>query len=55
LALAILCHEYGDVDFALIYYQKFKFQVVALLTEDAWELTSAQVRAAVKQIQEQEM
>lgn len=49
LALAILAHEYGD-KFAEIWYQDFKWDVVARLSGRAWNLTSEQIDAAMRQI-----
>lgn len=52
LALAILAHEYGD-NFALSWYQDFKWAVVAQLSGNAWNLTSAEIRQAMRHIYRQ--
>lgn len=49
LALAILAHEYGE-KFAEIWYQDFKWDVIARLSGRAWNLTSEQIDAAMQQI-----
>jgi hypothetical protein len=50
LALAILADLLGDAAEALRLHQEFKFLVVARLPYDGWELTEAQVLAALEQI-----
>jgi len=50
LALAILFNEYKDENFATKYYQRFKWEFVAKLKEDAWTITSNQIRHIMKVI-----
>jgi hypothetical protein len=53
LALAILLdHLDGNKDEAQLYYQLFKFKVIANIAEARWELTDAQVEEALSAIRE---
>lgn len=47
LALALLLDAYGNPDFALEYYQAFKWAVVSKL-KDEWTLTLAQIYESVQ-------
>lgn len=49
LALAILAHEYDD-EFAQMYYQDFKWAVVARLPKRAWTLTSEEIALALAEL-----
>ena len=49
LALAILAHEYDD-EFAQMYYQDFKWAVIAHLPQRAWNLTSDEIQEAIRQL-----
>lgn len=50
LAFAILLDHLGSVDQARGLYQDFKFQVIAQIKESHWELTTAEIDAALKRI-----
>ncbi len=55
LALAILADHCGsDEGRALRYYQAFKRAVIANLPEDEWQITSAEVEAALAAIESEE-
>lgn len=47
LALALVADVLEDDDLALHVYQQFKWKVVALLDQQQWRLTEAEVRARV--------
>jgi hypothetical protein len=49
LALALLAHHLGDDSRALVLYQPFMRTVVAEL-DNSWELTSAEIDAALRSI-----
>lgn len=51
LALAILADHTNDLEYALRYYQDFKFKVIGRLNEDKWTLTSQEVEKAFCEIQ----
>ena len=50
LAFAILLDHFGDPAPARLYYQSFKFDVIAHLERDRWELTTDQIAAAISTI-----
>lgn len=55
LALAILLDYYGDTDFALKYYQSFKWIAVAKWpASQDWAITGAEIEAAIRAIQAKE-
>lgn len=45
LALAILADCYGDDDFALKHYQRFKQKVVQFFRREGWEISEEKIRA----------
>lgn len=47
LALAILCHEYGD-EVAQHWYQDVKWRVIGALGKDAWTLTSESIQLTIR-------
>jgi hypothetical protein len=47
LALAILCDFFADPELARELYMKFKFDVIAGLRNDQWQLTGEQIQAWV--------
>lgn len=50
LALALLADHFGHPTKALVYYQEFKFAVVARLKRDGWRLTSKEIQHAIEQL-----
>lgn len=50
LAFAILLDHFGDPAPARLYYQAFKFDVIAGLSRPQWELTAAQITKAIEVI-----
>jgi hypothetical protein len=55
LALAICLDAIGDKVQAVHFHQSYKWRVVAKLPHEAWELTRAQVREVIAQIQSDEI
>lgn len=47
LALAILAHHLGDDERAVKLHQEFKRTVIAGLSQDSWQMTTAEVAAVV--------
>lgn len=52
LAFAILLDHFGDPAPARVFYQSFKFDVIAGLHHTCWELTTEQIAEAIAKIQE---
>ncbi len=52
LAFAILLDHFGDPAPARLYYQSFKFEVIAGLHFDCWDLTTTQIALAIEKIQQ---
>jgi hypothetical protein len=50
LAFAILLDHYGSPGPALLFFQDFKEQVIAMLNTDRWELSTAEVEQALAKI-----
>lgn len=50
LAFAILLDHFGDPAPARVFYQSFKFEVIAGLQGEHWELTTAQINEALNRI-----
>lgn len=51
LALALLADALQDDEKALTWYQQFKFKVVSRLPEDKWELSEADIKQCVAQLE----
>jgi len=54
LALAILADHCGNDELALNLYQRFKWEVIAVLPRYQWTLTGRQIDVALESILEQE-
>ena len=48
LALALLADATGDAELSCRYYQDFKWEVVATLSSDRWELTQTWIKEWVR-------
>jgi hypothetical protein len=54
LALAILADHLNDDERALVFYQRFKWSVIAELPKKGWTLTGAEIEQAIHAIRVQE-